>query len=242
MNNTRENTPNENISYDEIVKNHAPLVKKIAINLSGKLPANIQTDDLVQVGMIGLLDAAKKYDESKGASFATYAGIRIRGAMMDEVRRGAWAPRSVHSNSRKIAKAINSIENTTGRDAHGADVAKALNISLEDYYKMQQETNTSNIFGLDDAGVMLDQVGGDTTTGYAAGPYDELQNNNFKQLLAKNIATLPAKEKLVLALYYQEELNLKEVGAVMRVSESRISQIHSQAMQHLQSKVSNNHI
>jgi len=220
----------------DLVKQYTSLVRRIAHHLMGRLPPSVQTEDLVQAGMIGLLEAAKNYDKSKGASFETYAGIRIRGSMLDEIRKGDWAPRSVHRNTRKIAQTIRNIENNMGRDAKDYEIAKALEVSLDQYHKMLQDTNNTRIFGFDDIGVNEDMMG-EGMVGTFPNPMEGLQKQDFQKLLANCIAKLPERERLVLALYYDEELNLREVGEVLGVSESRISQIHSQAMIRLQSRM-----
>lgn len=219
-----------------LIEEYAPLVKRIAHHLIGRLPASVQLDDLIQSGMIGLIEAARNYDKNKGASFTTYAGIRIRGAMLDEIRKGDWAPRSVHRNTRKVAQAIHEVENALGRDARDIEVADNLGIPLEEYHQMLQDTNGARIFALEDLGVSEDyfQAAG---SNQHHGPLEGVQKEDFKKTLAGEISKLPEKEKLVLALYYDEELNLREVGEVLGVSESRISQIHSQAMLRLQSRM-----
>lgn len=221
----------------EFITKHAELVKRIAHHLISKLPASVQINDLIQSGMIGLLEAAKNYDNTKGASFETYAGIRIRGSMIDEIRRGDWAPRSVHKNSRRIAEIINNIENKTGRDARDYEVAKELNISLEEYHKMLQDSVGIHLLGFDDLGIQHDFVDPIAPNEPNGGPFDKLQKADFSKNLAHEIAKLPERERLVLALYYEEELNLREVGEVLGVSESRISQIHGQAMIRLQARI-----
>jgi len=227
----------QNQSYNQLVMDYASLVKRIAHHLKGKLPASVQLDDLIQAGMIGLIEAAKKYEPSKGASFETYAGIRIRGAMLDEIRKGDWVPRSVHRNSRRIADAIRYVESQTGRDAQDHEVADAMELTLEEYHQQLQDSIGSRLFSFDD---LLSQQGereNETLSEDEYSPLDELQMDSFRQHLAKAIATLPEREQLVLALYYDEELNLKEIGAVLEVSESRVSQIHSQAAHRLRSRL-----
>lgn len=218
-----------------VVEEHGVLVKRIAHHLMGRLPSSIQLEDLVQAGMIGLLEAARNYDEARGASFTTYAGIRIRGAMLDEIRKGDWAPRSVHRNSRKVAQAIRSVENSKGRDARDSEVAKALGISLAEYHAMIQDSNGAKIFAFDELGINVEVVA--TAAIEQPGPFDGLQRENFKTILTREINKLPEREKLVLSLYYDEDKNLREVGEILGVSESRISQIHSAAMTRLQSKL-----
>lgn len=220
----------------EIVQSHANLVKRIAQHLIGRLPPSVQLEDLIQAGMIGLLEAAKNYDASKGASFETYAGIRIRGSMLDEIRKSDWAPRSVHRNMRRIAVVIREIENQTGRDAKDVEVAKNLNVSLDDYHQMLQDSNGCRIFAYHDVGIHEDMMSEGLSTATPS-PLDRLQREDFRESLAKGIAGLPEKERLVLALYYEEELNLRQVGEVLGVSESRVSQIHSQAMLRLQARM-----
>ncbi|HRE30333.1 MAG TPA: RNA polymerase sigma factor FliA [Candidatus Berkiella sp.] len=225
-------------SDEDFIKEYAPLVKRIAHHLLARLPAIIQADDLIQAGMIGLIEAARNFDEKKGATFVTYAGIRIRGAMLDEIRKGDWAPRSVHKNSRRVAQAMREVENKTGRDARDTDVAQTLGVTLEEYHQIVQDSNSSKIFAFEDLGVNEEAIDCPTNNPIS-GPLEGLQRDDFKHKLSKEIEKLPEREKLVLALYYDEELNLREVGEVLGVSESRISQIHSQAMLRLKSRLVN---
>ena len=224
-------------NLEEVVDRYAPLVKRIAHHLLLRMPASVQIDDLIQSGMIGLLEAAKKYDVSKGASFETYAGIRIRGSMLDEVRKGDWAPRSVHRKSRKVAEAIKAIESRTGKDAKDPEIAKELNIDLNAYFAILQDASGSRLFSFDDV-MEGDDSAIELAVGDLPGPCDGLQRDTFKAHLANAINGLPDREKLVLALYYDEELNLKEIGEVIGVSESRVSQIHSQAAMRLKARLS----
>jgi RNA polymerase sigma factor FliA len=220
----------------QLIEKHAQLVKRIAQHLMGRLPPCVQSEDLMQAGMIGLLEAAKNFDSSKGASFETYATIRIRGSMLDEIRRGDWVPRSVHRNTRRIAEAIRRVENETGRDARDAEVAAMLNVALNDYHQMLQDTNGVRIFGFEDVGLTEETVV-EGLSDAAPSPFDGVQYEDFRSSLVKGIEGLPERERLVLSLYYDEELNLREVGEVLGVSESRASQIHSQAMLRLQSRL-----
>ena len=224
-------------SQHQLIERYAPLVKRIAYHLLARLPASVQVDDLMQAGMIGLLEASKKYDGSKGASFETYAGIRIRGAMLDEVRKGDWAPRSVHRNSRMVSDAIRAIEARTGRDAKDQEVAAELQLSLEDYYGILGDTQGSRLFSFDD--LMQDGEHGGLLEDASShsGPLHGLEDERFQAALAEAIAHLPERERLVLALYYDEELNLKEIGEVLGVSESRVSQLHSQCAARLRARL-----
>lgn len=222
--------------HDDLVEQHAPLVKRIACHLINKLPASVQLEDLIQAGMIGLLEASRNYDETQGASFETYAGIRIRGSMLDEIRKNDWAPRSVHRKARMVAEAVREIENDRGRDARDVEIAESLGMSLDDYYKILQDNSYHRILSFEDMGVgeesMLDNMSDN-----APGIVDGLQNEDIQKVVAEAIASLPERERLVMALYYDEELNLREIGAVMGVSESRVSQIHSQAVIRLQARM-----
>lgn len=220
---------------DRLVEQYAPLVKRIAYHLLGRLPSSVQVEDLMQAGMIGLLEASRKFDFGKGASFETYAGIRIRGAMLDEVRKGDWAPRSVHRNTRMVSDAMRAVEARLGRDAKDHEVAAELDVSLEEYYAILSDTAGSKLFSFDDlleAGAPADVQGGEE-------PLSGLQDERFRAALVEAIDGLPERERLLLSLYYDEELNLKEIGAVLGVSESRVSQLHSQCAARLRAKLTN---
>ena len=225
------------LDTNALVQEYAPMVKRIAHHLMARLPNTVQVDDLIQAGMIGLLEAARKYDAGKGASFETYAGIRIRGAMLDDVRKDDWAPRSVHRNARRIAEAIKSVETRTGRDAQDSEVAQELGISLDEYYSHLQDSAGTRLFSLDEI-TEHHEGGAAPQAGVASdSPQQDVQWQAFRSALAGAITGLPERERLVLALYYQEEMNLKEIGAVLGVSESRVSQIHSQAALRLRSRL-----
>ncbi len=220
----------------EIVAKHAPLVKRIAYHLVSRLPPSVLPDDLIQAGMIGLLEASRKYDASQGASFETYAGIRIRGAMLDEMRRSDWAPRSVHKKARIVAEAVRVIENETGRDARDHEVAERLEISLGEYHVMLQAASGYRVMSFEDIGPGDDTYSESFMDGTGT-PLEGLQKDDFKKHLADAVSGLPERERLVMALYYNEELNLREIGEVLGVSESRVCQIHSQAVIRLQARM-----
>lgn len=215
-------------SKDDVVDRHAPLVKKIAYHLMGRLPASVQVDDLIQAGLIGLLDAAGQYDPRQGASFETYASIRIRGAMLDELRRNDWAPKSVHRKSREISAAIQRIENRGRSEPGDREIAAELGISLDDYHQLLRETSFSRLLSYDEL-TSSDEGGYDQFSDDAPLPQQRLEEDEFRQQLIAAISELPEREQLIMSLYYEKELNLKEIGAVLNVSESRISQILSQA-------------
>jgi RNA polymerase sigma factor for flagellar operon FliA len=216
-----------------LVEAYAQLVQRIAHHLVARLPDSVQVDDLVQAGMLGLLEAAGKYDGSRGASFETYAGIRIRGAMLDEVRRGDWVPRSVHRNTRRMSEAIRCVESRTGREAQDKDIAEAMGVSLAEYHRMLKDASASRLFSYE----ALTEIDQDQELAGGEGVDSGFESQAFRQQLANAIAGLPEREQLVLSLYYDEELNLKEIGAVIGVSESRVSQIMSQATLRLRARL-----
>jgi RNA polymerase sigma factor for flagellar operon FliA len=186
--------------------------------------------------MIGLIEASRKFDPEQGASFETYAGIRIRGAMLDEIRRTDWTPRSVHRKAREVAEAVRKIENDKGRDARDVEVAEVMGISLEEYHKILQDSTGCRIFSFEDPG-MLGEEGVPQTGRHIDQPLENLQKSDFKQGLADEIKGLPERERLVMALYYDEELNLREIGEILGVSESRVCQIHGQALIRLRARM-----
>jgi RNA polymerase sigma factor for flagellar operon FliA len=214
---------------DELVIRHGELVKRIAYHVVSRLPAHIEVDDLIQAGMIGLLNAAQNFTPTKGANFETYAGIRIRGAMLDEARRSNWTPRSTFRNAKQVSMAIRSIENRTGRDAKGQEIAATLGVSIEEYHRMVESAASSRILS-------YEQLAGDPERASMLpeapedGPETMLEEDQFREALAGAIASLPERERLVLSLYYDRELNLREIGAILEVSESRVCQIHGQAV------------
>ena len=229
-------TYNNQIDKSALLKQHTVLVKRIAYHLLARLPASVLVDDLIQSGMIGLFEAANNFDNTKGASFETFAGIRIRGAMLDEMSRGDWTPRSVHKNSRMVSEAIKQLEALFGRDVTDIEVAEKLELSLTEYHQILSEVSTGKILGIDDLGISDDAIKFDDSC-HGDDPYQSIEHSAFKKGLSECISTLPEREALVLSLYYDEELNLREIGEVLDVSESRVSQIHSQAMHRLKARM-----
>ena len=223
-------------TQEALINTHGLMVKRIAHHLLGRLPHSIQLDDLIQAGMEGLLEAARHYDDSKGASFETYAGIRIRGYMLDEVRRNDWVPRSVYRNARTISAAVKLVENRLGRDAKDHEVAEELGISLDEYHAMLNDSNGAHLYGFDDLGVTEDVLK-DETLGLSTEPHVNVMRADMKTHLAQLINHLPKNERLVLSLYYEQDLNLKEIGDVLDVSESRVSQILSQATHRIKARL-----
>ena len=223
----------QEITPEALVRDYASLVKRIAHHMVSRMPSSVQPDDLIQSGMIGLLEAASKYDASKGASFETYAGIRIRGAMLDEIRKGDWVPRSVHRHAREVTKAMIQLERKLGRDATDREVADELGVTLREYFLILKDTQGSKLFSFEE----LPGVGEPGVQSNTPNPMNQVEKRDFQRCLAEAIASLPEREQLVLSLYYDDELNLKEIGEVLGVGESRVSQIHSQAALRLRSKL-----
>ncbi len=221
---------------DEVVNRHAPLVKKIAYHLMGRLPASVQVDDLIQAGLIGLLDAAGQYDPRQGASFETYASIRIRGAMLDELRRNDWAPKSVHRKGREISRAIQRIGTVDGREPSDREIASEMGISLTEYHQQLRDTTVCHLLSYDE--ITASEEGGfDQFSHNGPLPQQRLEDEQFREQLVAAIAELPEREQLIMSLYYEQDLNLKEIGVVLSVSESRISQLLSQAHARLRAQL-----
>lgn len=223
-------------SRDDLVLRHASLVKRIAYHLLSRLPASVEVDDLIQAGMIGLLEAGSHYQSDKGASFETYAGIRIRGAMMDQLRSNGWAPRAVSRQLRQMSEAIARVEARLGREAAAAEIASEMQLSLDDYHALLRDTSSVRLFSLDqlqedgaEVADIADEEGG--------APLESALEDGFQRALVAGIEGLPEREKMILALYYDQGLNLKEIGEVLEVSESRVCQLHGQAIVRLKSRL-----
>lgn len=221
---------------DQRIVEHIGLVKRIAYHLVARLPSSVQVDDLIQSGMVGLIEASKHYDPSQGASFETYAGIRVRGAMLDDVRHSDWSPRSLHRKMRQLREAVQHIENKTGRDAKDQEVAEHLQITLDEFHAIRRDSANAQVFSLDQSEDDPGQQG--RLKSNIKDPLEAFQNSSFKSSLAQVIASLGEREQMVMSLYYNEELNLKEIGQVLEISESRVCQIHSQALKIIRSKMS----
>lgn len=224
------------VDSNELVTRYSLLVKRIACHLISRLPASVLLDDLIQAGMIGLLEASKNYDASQGASFETYAGIRIRGAMLDEIRKGDWAPRSLHRKAREVAQAVREIETEQGRDAGDAEVAERLGITLNEYYRILHDVTAQKIFSFEEVPLKVEAMTEGLTQSLPI-PHEHVEHQDFLDALADAITSLPERERIVMSLYYDDELNLREMGEVLGVSESRVCQIHGQALIRLRARM-----
>lgn len=219
---------------NELVHRHAELVRRIAHHLAARLPSSVEVNDLIQAGMIGLLEAARHYDAEQGAAFETYASIRIRGAMIDEIRRGDWVPRSVHRRMRDATSATRAVEQRHGRAAQSNEVAAELGMPIDDYYHLLEDAARGQVFSLD---AQIEAEGESRIAGAEPSPLRGLEGNEFQNALSGAIDSLPEREKLVLSLYYEQELNLREIGAVLGITESRVCQIHGQSMLRLRARL-----
>ncbi len=219
---------------NSLLTEHMPLVKRLAHQMKAKLPPSVEVDDLVQAGMMGLLDAINRYEENHGAQFETYAVLRIRGAMLDELRSSDWMPRSTRANMRKVESAMAALQQQLGRPPSESEVAKSLKLSLADYQDLLGDSGGHQLVYYED---FHDDEGGDSFLDRHAvddaDPLKSLLDTDFRQTVIDAIDALPPREKMLMGLYYEEELNLKEIGAVMGVSESRVSQLHTQAVARL---------
>lgn len=217
---------------DALLDQHSSLVKKLAYQLKAKLPPSVELDDLIQAGMMGLLDAANKYEDSHGAQFETYAAQRIRGSMLDELRSADWLPRSIRKNMREVEASISKLEQQLGRSPSEIEVAKNLSLSLDGYYEKLNHCSGHQLVYYEDfhdaesqGEHFLDRFVKDESN-----PMQSLIESDFKEAIVDAIDLLPEREKILMGLYYEQELNLKEIGAIMGVSESRVCQLHSQAV------------
>ncbi|HEY7761134.1 MAG TPA: RNA polymerase sigma factor FliA [Burkholderiales bacterium] len=223
---------------NKLVEQMAPLVKRIAYHFMARLPASVQVDDLIQAGLLGLLDAAKNFDDTQGAQFETYAIQRIRGSILDELRQADWLPRNVRKNLRRIEAAISSLEQQYGRAPREQELADVLGVPLDEYQHMLLESRGYQLLHYEDFQESEDSDFFDVFLSQnQIGPLDVLEDQRFRRALVQAISVLPEREKIVMGLYYEQEMNLKEIGEVLGVSESRVCQLHSQAVARLRSRL-----
>ncbi len=216
---------------------HAHLVKRLAFQLVARLPSSVQVDDLIQAGMMGLLDALQGFDDSQGAQFETYATQRIRGAMLDELRDTDWAPRSVRKQGRAIENAIHNLQQSLGQSPSEQQIAEAMDVPLAEYQQMLSEAHGHQLVHYEDFENEDGEAIGFNLADTRPLPLQVLHDEAMRDSLVKGISELPEREKMVMAMYYQEDLNLKEIGAVLGVSESRVCQLHTQAILRLRGKM-----
>lgn len=219
---------------DAVIRQHLPLVKRIAYHLMSRLPASVEADDLIQAGLIGLLDAVERFDDNQGAQFETYATQRVRGAMLDELRESDWASRTMRKASRQIENAIHTLQQRLQRPPTELEIAGEMNMAINDYFELLGDTRGAQLVYYEDLYAsdnddFLDRF----VDELAAGPFEMLSDQNFKKALTRAVVELPDREKMLMGMYYEQDMNFKEIGAVLGVSESRICQLHGQAIARL---------
>ena len=227
---------------EEVIKQYSPMIKYVANRIAMRLPPHIEVDDLISVGVLGLMDAITKYDSSRGAKFKTYAEFRVRGAILDELRSMDWVPRSIRQKASQVDKVVQGLQAKLRRTPEDEEVAKEMGLSLDQFHETLNETKSIPIFSLEDLGIakesgdqqsLLDCLAGKAD----ADPQTQVRLVELKEIIAKAIDALPEKERLMVSLYYYEELTMKEIGAVLDITESRVSQIHSKAVYRLRTKL-----
>jgi RNA polymerase sigma factor for flagellar operon FliA len=233
------------IDKSHLLEQHLPMVRRIALQLIARLPASVELDDLIQAGMLGLLDASGRYKENCGAKFETFAGQRIRGAMLDELRANDWGSRGLRQSARRVEQALQALGHRLGRPATEAEVAKELKMGLPEYQALLQDIHGCQLVYMED---LAPEEGGDSFLDRNArdarherlggdDPLAQLLASGFRQELVDAIAALPERDRLLLNLYYEEELNLREIGAILEVSQSRVCQLHTQAISRLRASL-----
>ena len=227
---------------EEVIKRYSPMIKYVANRIAMRLPPHIEVDDLISVGVLGLMDAISKYDSSRGAKFKTYAEFRVRGAILDELRAMDWVPRSIRQKASNVDKVVQKLQAKLSRSPEDEEVAEEMGISLDQFHDTLNETKSIPVFSLEDLGIakesgeqqsLLDCLAGKAD----ADPQTQIRLIELKEIIAKAIDALPEKERLMVSLYYYEELTMKEIGAVLEITESRVSQIHSKAVYRLRTKL-----
>jgi RNA polymerase sigma factor for flagellar operon FliA len=226
---------------DKLVLEYAPLIKFIAQKIAVRLPSNIELDDLISSGVIGLMDAIDKYDPTRDNKFKTYAEFRIRGAILDELRAQDWVPRSIRDKAKLLDKTMANLEAELGRIATDDEVAKALNVNIDEFHELLNQVRPVSLLSIDESQT-FSNVDKKSILNILEGcklnnPFNQLNIKSVKDIVTQAIEELPERQRLVLSLYYYEDLNLKEIGKVLRVTESRVSQLHAQAVSRLRNKL-----
>jgi RNA polymerase sigma factor for flagellar operon FliA len=227
---------------EAVIKEYAPMVKYVANRIAMRLPPHVEVDDLISVGVLGLIDAIDKYDSTRGAKFKTYAEFRVRGAILDELRSMDWVPRSVRQKASSMDGVVQKLQNKLGRRPEDDEIAKEMGVSLDELFTTLNETKSMPILSLEDLGIAKESGEQQSLLDCLAGkndvdPQTHIRLVELKEIISKAIDTLPEKERLMISLYYYEELTMKEIGEVLGVTESRVSQIHSKAVFRLRNKL-----
>ncbi|MBC7741954.1 MAG: FliA/WhiG family RNA polymerase sigma factor [Bdellovibrionaceae bacterium] len=236
--------PKKNIKRnqkEELIKEYAPLIKFVAQKIAIRLPPNIELDDLISAGSIGLMDAIDKWDPTRDNKFKTYAEFRIRGAILDELRSQDWVPRSVRDKAKALDRTIAALENELGRYPTEEEVSSRLNMPMQEFHDLVNQVRPVSLLSIDDQPTFSDSdkksIANLLEGAKSNSPFNQLNVKVVKDVVAKAIEELPERQRLVLSLYYFEDLNLKEIGQVLRVTESRVSQLHAQAVTRLRAKL-----
>ena len=223
---------------ETLVREYLPMVKRIAYHMMTRLPASVEVDDLIQAGLMGLMDAVERFDDEQGAHFETYATQRVRGSMLDELREADWVSRNVRRAGRQIENAIHALQQRNQRPPSEQEIAKEMGMEIHSYFELLNDTRGAHLVYYED---LHDPDGEDFLDRFADencnGPFDVLVSRNFKGALAQAVGILPDRERMLMGMYYEQDMNFKEIGAVLGVSESRVCQLHSQAIARLRGKL-----
>ena len=237
---TQMYNPQGRLDRDALIRQYVPLVQRLAHHMIAKLPANVELDDLIQVGMIGLADALSRYEASQGVQFETFATQRIRGAMLDELREGDWLSRGSRKSQKEIERAVHKLEHRLGRSPVESEIAAELKMPLAEYQALLGRVRGTQLVYLEDIGAgsedddgFLDRHAADTE----ADPLSVLKDQRLRQALVAAIEGLPERERYIMGMYYEQDMNLKEIAAVLGITESRVCQLHSQSIARLRSKM-----
>jgi len=239
MERTSMYTAKGKLDLNTMLKQYSPLVRRLAHQMIAKLPANVEIDDLIQVGMIGLTDALSRFDAAQGVQFETFATQRIRGAMLDELRGSDWMSRGSRKQQRSIESAVHKLEQKLGRAPQESEIAAEMGLPLAEYQELLGKVRGTQLVYLEDMSGdegdndFLDRHVGDA----AANPMAQLQDHRMREALVQAIKTLPEREQYVMSMYYEHDMNLKEIAAVLKVTESRVCQLHSQSIARLRVKL-----
>nr|WP_145547563.1 RNA polymerase sigma factor FliA [Variovorax boronicumulans] len=227
------------LDREHMIRQYVPLVRRLAHHMIAKLPANVELDDLIQVGMIGLSEALTRYEAAQGVQFETFATQRIRGAMIDELREGDWMSRGSRKSQKDIERAVQRVEQRLGRSAKESEIAAELGMALGEYQELLDKVRGTQLVYLEDMGGDEDAEGFlDRHTGDAeADPLNLLRNDRLRSALVEAIKSLPEREQYIMSMYYEKDLNLKEIAAVLGITESRVCQLHSQSVARLRAKM-----
>jgi RNA polymerase sigma factor for flagellar operon FliA len=233
-------TAKGHLDREHMLRQYVPLVRRLAHHMIAKLPPNIELDDLIQVGMIGLSEALTRYEVAQGVQFETFATQRIRGAMIDELREGDWMSRGSRKSQKEIERAVQRLEQRLGRSPMESEIATELDMTLQDYQELLGKVRGTQLVyledmngGADDGAGFLDRHVADE----AADPVNLLRDHRLRSSLVDAIKTLPDREQYIMSMYYENDMNLKEIAAVLDITESRVCQLHSQSIARLRAKM-----